>query len=80
MAVKVSGLVKLRLNEGTEIETVHIFKKNALTKQGLKLLSNMLSAGCMDDEGNVTKDLAKLADAGLEPMMDLYDKCIFKTE
>lgn len=84
MALKVSGLVKINHTvtdeEGNTHETVHIFKKNALTKQGLKLLSTMLSAGCMDEDGEVTKDTSKLAEVGLEPMVDLYDACIERTE
>lgn len=83
MGLKVSGKIVIPITKEVDDQTYelkHIFKKNALTKQGLKLLGAMLSSGCMDDEGNVTKDTAKLAEAGLEPMIELYDACIERTE
>lgn len=83
MGLKVSGKIKVDITkevDGVEYKLTHIFRKNSLTKNGLKLLSTMLTSGCMDMDGKVTDDKSKLAEAGLVPMLDLYESCIDSTE
>lgn len=86
--LKVSGKVQITIEQevdGVKHTLTHVFKKNVLTKNGLKFIARLVKEKTMnlegkflDSEGNVTDDPNARVQA-LEPMIDMYDACIDNT-